>query len=186
MRNIKLSLFVIVSLFIVIAYWPEHNAQARQTKVDFVRDIQPLLNDNCVRCHGATKQMAQLRLDNKQSAARVLGAGNARASRLFKRISVDDSQHGEPQMPKGVSPLKAEQIALIEKWINEGAVWPDTASARGDGKHWAFIPPVRAALPTVKNKAWAKNPIDAFVLARLEQEGLTPAPAADRVTLLRR
>ena len=89
-------------------------------------------------------------------------------------------------MPKGGAALKPAQIELLRRWIDEGAHWPDTASAKGNEQHWAFIAPVRPALPALKTKAWPRNPIDAFVLARLEQEGLTPAPAADKVQLLRR
>ncbi len=200
MRHRKLSLSV-VSLFLALAsglsLQPLQSAGARHqsAKVDFARDIQPILQTHCAGCHGATKQMAQLRLDNRQSALRVITPSASAASRLFKRITVNDSQHGEPRMPKGGAALSPAQIALIKRWIDEGAVWPDDKeSAIGNQQgpqsaipvHWAFVPPVRPALPTVKHKLWTKNALDRFVLARLEKEGLTPAPAAGRVTLLRR
>ncbi len=188
MRHRKLSLSV-VGLFLALApglLLSSVNARQQSAKVDFARDIQPILQTHCTGCHGATKQMAQLRLDNKRLAARVIVPGQSGPSRLFKRLTVDDSQHGEPRMPKGGAPLKPAQIELIKRWIDEGADWPDAASVETQSKHWAFVPPVRPALPTVKNKLWTKNALDSFVLARLEKEGLTPAPAADRVTLLRR
>ncbi|MBI1763316.1 MAG: PSD1 domain-containing protein [Acidobacteria bacterium] len=193
MRHRKLSLSV-VSLFLALVcglLLPSTNARQQSAKVDFARDIQPIFQTHCAGCHGAAKQMAQLRLDNKQIASRVISPGDSAASRLLKRLTVNDSQHGEPRMPKGGEPLKPEQIALIKRWIDEGADWPEqTTDLRPQTsdlpQHWAFVPPVRPALPTVKNKLAVKNAIDAFVLARLEKEGLTPSPAADRVTLLRR
>jgi len=91
-------------------------------------------------------------------------------------------------MPMGAKPLPDDQIELIRLWIDQGADWPETDTAKPAQvkKHWAFVPPRRPPLPAVKNSAWPKNPIDHFVLARLEKEGLSPAPPADRVTLLRR
>lgn len=191
MRHRKLSLSVVILFFglaLCLSLPPTTtgNARHQSAKVDFVRDIQPILQTNCAGCHGATKQMAQLRLDNKRLAARVIVPGQSAQSRLVKRITVDDSQHGEPRMPKGGAPLAPAQIELIKRWIDEGAVWPDTASVEVKEQHWAFVPPVRSVLPTVKNKLWTKNAIDTFVLARLEKEGLTPSPVADRTTLLRR
>ncbi|NOT58935.1 MAG: DUF1549 domain-containing protein, partial [Acidobacteria bacterium] len=189
MRNVKLFLLVALAVlsFSVSRFGRTSNAQV---KVDFVRDIQPIFTTHCASCHGATKQLSQLRLDSQPSAARVIKAGEAKASRLFQRVSKDNSAHGEPQMPKGAAPLSSQQLALIERWINEGATWPESASVKVESKHWAFIAPQRPALPAVKNKAlnktWTRNAIDQFILARLEQEGLTPSPEADRVTLLRR
>jgi mono/diheme cytochrome c family protein len=188
MRHRKLSLSFI-SLFLGLAFYlslPSANARQQSAKVDFARDIQSIFQTNCAGCHGATKQLGQLRLDNKRLALRVIAPGQSAQSRLVKRITVDDSQHGEPRMPKGSAPLAPAQIELIKRWIDEGAVWPDNASVEVKEQHWAFVPPVRPALPSVKNKLWAKNAIDTFVLARLEKEGLTPAPMAERITLLRR
>ena len=79
------------------------------------------------------------------------------------------------------------QTGLLRAWIDQGAVWPDALAGRKDPReHWAFKPPVRPRLPPVKSKAWVRNPIDHFVLARLEKETLKPSPEADKVTLLRR
>ena len=90
-------------------------------------------------------------------------------------------------MPLGREALSAAQIELLKRWIDEGANWPDTASVEGGvKKHWAFVAPVRPAVPGVKNKAWTRNPIDNFILAKLEKENLAPSPEADKITLLRR
>ena len=162
---------------------------AQAGNVDFVRDIQPILQANCVGCHGPQKAMAQLRLDNRQSAVRVIQAGNAQASRLLQRVL---GEGGEPRMPKGGESLPPAQIELIRRWIDEGAAWPDNANnpqsaiRNPQSEHWAFIAPVRPALPAVKNGSWIRNPIDRFILATLEQKGLAPAPEADKATLLRR
>src|SRR2546426_4241406 len=94
-----------------------------------------------------------------------------------------------PQMPYGGPPLSSEEIESVRKWINQGAPGPDSAEAVLTGrplKHWAYLKPVRPDLPTVKNAAWCRNPIDHFVLARLEKEGLTPSREADKETLIRR
>src|SRR3989454_8564079 len=94
-----------------------------------------------------------------------------------------------PQMPYGGPPLSTEEIELVRKWINQGAPGPDSAEAVLTGrplKHWAYLKPVRPDVPTVKNAAWCRNPIDHFVLARLEKEGLSPSREADKATLIRR
>ncbi len=123
--------------------------------------------------------MAKLRLDTKDGAfakAGVIIAGDAANSRLIKRVIATNPDTVMPPPATGHK-LSDAQIGTLKQWINEGAAW---------GSHWAFIAPQRVALPAVKNKTWVKNAIDVFVLARLEKEGLSPAPEADRATLLRR
>ncbi len=158
-----------------------------QTRVDFARDIQPIFAAHCAGCHGSKKQESELRLDHKQSAQRVVKAGHSAESRLLQRIL---GSNGEPRMPLIGAPLNAAQIALIRQWIDEGATWPDESPSANPkspmAKHWAYLAPVRPAVPTVKTKAWVRNPVDNFILAKLEQENLTPAPEADKITLLRR
>src|SRR5581483_8536342 len=168
-----------------------------QQKVDFIRDIQPIFVASCYRCHGNGKASGQLRLDVKTLAMKggisgaVIIAGDSKASRLMARI---EGAGGEQRMPLGGEPLKPEQIELIRRWIDEGANWPSSESPTTDyrspstqlPKHWAFIAPVRAALPEVKTKAWVRNPIDQFVLAKIERQNLTPSPTADKTTLIRR
>ncbi|HND52677.1 MAG TPA: DUF1549 domain-containing protein, partial [Pirellulaceae bacterium] len=150
--------------------------------LNFGRDILPILSDNCFFCHGpdSKNRAAGLRLDTQDGAFRkedpVIVAGKSGESELIKRIlSTDDDQKMPP--PKSNRKLTPAQVELLKRWIDEGAPW---------GKHWAYESVKRPALPTVKNEAWVKNPIDRFVLARLEQEGLAPSPEASRETLLRR
>jgi hypothetical protein len=189
MKQRSLSRAVAGLFMVLVASWTFQTVSARwqADKIDFARDIQPILQTQCSGCHGPAKQLGQLRLDEKQSAARVLGP--SATSRLFKRITVNDSQHGEPRMPKGGDPLNPAQIALLKRWLDEGAVWPEAIARNPQAAtkpHWAFVPPGRAGFIAVKNPRWIKNQIDGFVLNKLEAEGLTPAPEADRVTLLRR
>jgi mono/diheme cytochrome c family protein len=187
MTNRKLSLAIALCFAAVFTGIQWRNSQvnaAPQNTVDFVRDIQPIFAAHCAKCHGAEKQMAELRLDNKQIAARMFVAGKSKDSRLLHRVL---GLNNEARMPKGGEPLKPEQIELLRRWIDQGAVWPDNATAEaGVKKHWAYVAPVRPALPEVKNKTWERNAIDRFVLARLEKEKLAPSPEADKVTLLRR
>ena len=190
MKNRRLSLVVVV-VFLALMIGFQSNATinvARQSKVDFAKDIQPIFQTSCYGCHGPNKQMAGLRLDsNKSALAKVIVPGKAGESELYRRIAGIGDQ---ARMPMKGEALKPEQIALIKAWIDQGAEWPEESAIRNPQsaikKHWAFIPPSRPALPEVKNRSWIKTPIDRFILARLEKEGLTPSPEADRVTLLRR
>src|SRR5205085_7610326 len=114
--------------------------------------------------------------------------GKSAESRLIHFVSGADPDTKMP--PDGESePLSPDQIALVRAWIDQGALWPDSAdqdTSRGGSDHWAYKPPVRHDLPAVKNSAWPKNPIDQFALARMEAEGLAPSPDAERAILLRR
>jgi len=152
----------------------------------FERDVKPVLERSCYSCHGPKLQMANLRLDSRESARRTFQPGDSAASSLYTRIA---GLGGLARMPMGQSPLPAAEIAAIRKWIEDGAHWPDSASspaAPAGPQHWAYVPPVRPALPRVSNEKWIRNPVDRFILARLDREGLQPSPEADRVTLLRR
>ena len=147
--------------------------------IDFARDIQPIFAKSCNGCHGATA-MGGLRLDSKALAAKAIKPGNASASSLYTRIAGLGEQ---ARMPMGGKPLAPGQINAIKVWIDEGATWPDTLSSSSAEikKHWAFIAPKKAAPPKT-----LKNPIDSFVLARLEKDGLAFSPEAEKTTLLRR
>jgi len=152
--------------------------------VDFQRDVRPILSANCFACHGPDEQTreADLRLDMRAEAMADLGGhaaivpGDPGASELIARIATDDPIDVMPP-PESKKSLKPEEIEILRKWIADGAVWP---------RHWAFETPKRPKSPAVSDASWVSNPIDAFVLARLDREGLTPSPEADRVTLLRR
>jgi hypothetical protein len=165
-----------------------------QRRVDFKRQIEPIFARSCYQCHNAKKAMGQLRLDGKESALKggLSGAaiipGDGKQSLLVKRIL---GEGAEARMPMGGAPLAPTQIALIRRWIDEGADWPENGqsaipASQSAIKHWAYVKPVRLALPRVKNQSWVRNPIDAFILARLEKEGLRPSPEADKASLLRR
>jgi len=147
-------------------------------KVAFDREIRPILSDNCFQCHGPdeSKRMAKLRLDLKDDAMRVITPGKSADSKLVARITHEKTAMRMPPASTGLK-LTDAQIAKIKQWIDEGAAWTD---------HWSFVPPQRTDPPGVSNKSWVRNPIDAFVLARLEKEGLKPAPEASKTTLLRR
>ena len=159
-------------------------------RVDFERDVLPIFKASCYRCHAGENPRGQLRLDSRTLALKggvsgpVILPGDGRRSRLVQRIM---GLGDEPRMPFQSPPLTPEQINLIITWIDQGARWPDSASVEAKlEKHWAFVAPVRPPLPEVRNKAWVRNPIDNFVLAKLEQHGLNPSPEATKETLIRR
>src|SRR5262245_60897765 len=160
--------------------------------VDFVKDIQPIFVNSCYGCHGASRQEAAFRLDSKDVAlvggdlGPALVPGKSRESLLVQLVS--GAVEGKV-MPKKGERLNAEQIGLIRAWIDQGAVWPDSASVKLVDKrsHWAFKAPVRPAVPKIRiPKSEIRNPIDAFIVARLEKEGLKSSPEANRATLIRR
>jgi hypothetical protein len=154
-------------------------------KVDFDRDIRPILAENCYACHGPdeNKRKAGLRLDLKEGAFQRLKSdnvavvpGHPEKSALIERITAQDEDDRMPPLKTGKR-LTPPQVDLLRRWIAEGAAWKT---------HWAYTKPERPAVPQVKNKRWPKNEIDSFVLARLEQEQLAPSPEADKRTLARR
>jgi hypothetical protein len=169
------------------ALQPELRQEAQN--VDFARDIQPIFANHCFQCHSSKKASGQLRLDTKALAMKggISGAalipGNSKESLLLRRIL---GTGGEARMPMAGPPLSPSQIDLIRRWIDLGANWPGDEPDEQIKKHWAYVKPVRPKLPEVKNKSWVRNPIDSFILARLEKEKLSPSAEADRVTLLRR
>ncbi len=146
--------------------------------VRFSRDILPILSENCFQCHGpdAKARKAKLRLDTQAGALGVLTPRQSDESKLFLRITAAPDLGIMPPVKSGKT-LTAAQIETLRRWIDEGAVW---------GKPWAYETPSRPALPVVKNQAWVRNGVDHFILARLEQEKLTPSPEAAKETLLRR
>src|SRR5262245_14332802 len=159
--------------------------QVEAQTVQFNRDIRPILSENCFQCHGPdkAKRKADLRFDTEEGAfaklddnRRALVPGKPNDSELLRRLVEKDERKRMPPAKSGRK-LSDQQVELIRRWIEQGAKWQ---------KHWAFITPTRPELPKVKNATWPRNPIDHFILERLEREGLTPAPEADRVTLIRR
>jgi len=163
---------------------------AADRPVDFVRDIQPIFQAACYQCHGPETQKAAYRLDSREVAL----TGGDDGPNILPLKSADSPliQYVSGLVEKMVMPAKGErltpeQIGLLRAWIDQGAKWPEQSGvASGKKDHWAFKPPVRPEVPVVANKRWPRNPIDNFILAKLEQNKLQPSPEADRVTLIRR
>jgi mono/diheme cytochrome c family protein len=185
-----------VWLVLLAAYWipvPVARAEEPPRAVDYATEIKPLLGRHCTSCHGPEKQKSGLRLDTVSAAAKggdsgaAIEPGKSEESLLFQAITGAEGVASMP--PQGQPPLSTEEIALLKTWIDQGAKAPADESTAGPVKgadHWAFRPVVRPLLPEVMNQAWVQNPIDAFVLARLEKLTIHPSPEADRVTLIRR
>jgi mono/diheme cytochrome c family protein len=153
-------------------------------RIEFNRDVRPILAGACFRCHGPdkAKRKAQLRLDTEDGARADLDGrhaivpGNLGASALWERISSDDPDERMPPKDSGLSLTPAQREAL-RKWIEQGAAWQP---------HWSLIAPKRPALPSVARRDWPRNAVDRFILARLESERLAPSPEAGKSTLIRR
>ncbi len=191
--TIRLRFFIGV-VFAALAAAP---AARSPQAVDFTRDIEPILAKNCYECHDAKKQKAHLRLDSAAAIMKgsengaIVIPGNSEKSPIVRRLLGLD---GEDRMPKDEDALPQVQIALIRAWIDQGAPLPPgtelPAAAAGPSKeapqHWAYRAPIRPELPPVKGTNWARTPIDRFVLARLEHEGLAPSGEAPLETLVRR
>ena len=145
--------------------------------ISFDRQIRSLLSNKCFACHGPDESSRKggLRLDIAEPGQTAIAPGDPGASEALRRITATDPADRMPP-PEAGDPLTAEEAALIEAWIAQGAP---------RSQHWAFQTPGRPEPPAVDG-GWVRNPIDAFILARLEREGLTPSPEADRLTLLRR
>jgi hypothetical protein len=152
--------------------------------VDFNRDIRPLLNKNCTICHGGVKQAGEVSflyreeaLGKGESGKTVIVPGDPAASELIRRIKSDDPDEKMPPPEDHPHPLEPAQVALLERWISEGAKW---------GEHWSFQKPVEPPVPTLKNSAWPKADLDRHVLAKLEALNLAPSPEASPAEWLRR
>ncbi len=180
---------LLVSGFVALWLAPRQPAAAAQNSqvasgVDYNRDIRPLLSDTCFTCHGPDEQQRQadLRLDTREGifaerrGYRIVVPGNSSQSRLFQRVSAQNQAARMPP-PYAQGSLTNEQIELIRLWIDQGA--------RRES-HWAFSPISRPPVPRFKDKVWPRNPIDNFILARLEREEMKPSREADKITLLRR
>ena len=155
-------------------------ASAVAQTVDFNRDVRPILADTCFACHGPDEKArkADLRLDNRADAlaAKAVVPGKPGEAELVRRITSTDPAEKMPPAKSGKK-LTPAQVETLRTWVAQGAEYKG---------HWAFIPPVRPAVPAIKAAGRVRNPIDAFVLARLEKEGLKQSPEADRPTLIRR
>jgi hypothetical protein len=157
----------------------------------FAKEVRPILAARCYGCHGPDVQQNGLRLDSLAGIlkgseyGKVVVPGHSGNSRIVRRLLAQE----RPQMPYGGPPLSNDQIATIRRWIDAGAPGPDGTTpiaAAKPPKHWAYVKPLSPAVPTVKDAAWCRNPIDHFILQKLEKEDLKPSPEADKTTLIRR
>ena len=184
MKFSRTLLLVLCEVFGLSLARPACAASGPSGTVNYTRDVRPILSDNCYQCHGPDEKArkAKLRLDTREGAFRVKDdktvviPGKSAESELIRRVTNTDPDEVMPP-PKSNRKLTPAQIELLKRWVDQGAKWD---------LHWALVPPVRAELPKVKQTRWPQNAIDQFVLARLEKEGLKPAPEADKQRLLRR
>ena len=160
-------------------------AHASDGGVRFNRDIRPIFSETCFACHGpdASARKARLRLDVRDEALKPAKSGETpivpgqpAQSEIIRRIRAKDEDEVMPP-PDAHKTLSAAQTELLQRWIAQGATYE---------AHWAYLPPVRASLPAVRQSSWPLSPVDRFILARLEGAHLSPSPAADRTTLIRR
>ena len=157
----------------------------------FETHVRPILDEHCLKCHGSTKQWANLRLDSRDAILKggdsgpAAVAGEPDESLLIRAVRHDDENLKMPQDDK----LTDAQIEILSSWVKSGLAFPAVSAAskrHRDPNHWAFVPPAEVAVPPVQNSAWPQSDLDRFVLARLEAEGLSPAPKADKRALIRR
>jgi hypothetical protein len=189
LRTMRLSRLILPAILLASATGCHRSSQiAGARHVDFNQDVQPILASRCFSCHGPDPEMrkAGLRLDLAEAAMKkrpgrldAIVPGHPEQSELIKRIESHDPQYLMPQNPQGqAKPMSADEIATLREWIREGAVFRP---------HWSFEAPVRAAIPQPKSHpGWARNPMDKFLLAKLDKTGLSPSPEADKATLIRR
>jgi len=186
--SLRFWLYLSTALAAAVYLWSAAPAgaepKAASAKVDFGREVRPILSDKCFQCHGPddATRMAGLRLDapegvfSERDGVAVVKPGDPAASKLYQRITHEQEAMRMPP-PYADRRLAEEEIAVLRRWIEQGAAWE---------QHWAYAPVVRPEPPAVEDEQWVRNPVDYFVLKSLEEEGLTPSPEADRRTLLRR
>jgi len=165
-------------LFALLQVSPALLVAQQAAQVDFDRDVRPVLSNHCFACHGPDQQHREgdLRLDLRDEAMRVVEPGDPAGSELIRRVRHADPDEQMPP-PRHGKPLTAGQVAVLERWVAEGAAWSE---------HWSFAPPVAAPPPEVAQAAWPRGDLDRFTLSRMERAGLRPSPEADRRALLRR
>jgi mono/diheme cytochrome c family protein len=171
----RLSAFFTCLLLLSIA------ASATEAKLDFTKDVQPILAAKCYECHGPDKGKGGLRLTKRESALgksesgkTAVVPGHPEQSELIARLITTDP---DEKMPSKGEPLTPAQVETLRRWIAAGAEWKE---------HWAYRPIDAVKVPKIQNEAWAKNPIDQFVGAILEAKKVSPSPEADRYTLIKR
>ncbi len=177
---LRCRLHLMFALLVAIAGFApvSQPARAAEPQLRYSRDIRPVLANNCFQCHGPDEQHreADLRLDTAEGVAAAFGEKDISQNEAWDRIISDDPDYQMPP-PSAHKEVKPAERELLKKWIQQGATWEG---------HWAFIAPEKPAIPQVKQQAWVQNPIDAFILSRLETAGLSPSQPATRERLLRR
>ncbi len=201
-RKVSIVVHFLLSVVWSVSAWPlpvctaDSPVSQELGGVDFERDVQPIFREHCHTCHGADVQEADLRLDQRDGALAggtsgpAILAGESDQSLLIRLVTGSEDQ-GRRMPPEDESePLSDAQVAILRAWIDQGASWPrDHATVAEQQKaiqHWSFQPLRRPSLPGVANEVWCRNPVDRFVLARLESHALAPVSAADRRSLVRR
>jgi hypothetical protein len=181
----RLSVSLAPTICFAMILATSNSPAAGPKRVNYSRDIRPILSNTCYKCHGPDEKQrkAGLRLDTKQGAYARLESGDiaivpgsSAKSEILRRLTLSDPEVRMPPADSGKT-VTPEQIELIKQWIDEGAEFHG---------HWSFRPPQHVAAPPVNHPELAHNPIDRFILARLEDEGLAPSPPADKATLIRR
>jgi mono/diheme cytochrome c family protein len=177
-------------LFVLLLFATATAVRAAEP-VDYLREVKPIFQRHCYACHGALKQKSGLRLDTAAAirkgseAGAVIEAGKPDESRLIELVSSADDDRMPPK--EQGTPLSAEEIETLRRWIAQGATGPDDEKPQADPReHWSYRPVERPALPVVKNAAWARNPIDLFIAAEHDKRELMPRPEAPRAVWLRR
>jgi len=180
----------VLCLLVVGATVPQALPPVATRKVDFASDVEPILARSCIQCHGAEVQMGGLRLDTRAAAiaggrsGAVIRPGDSAGSRLIRLVA---GLEDKLVMPMSGARLTTAEVGVLRAWVDQGANWSEQrAGAIEARKHWAYLPPRRLGFPTVKTETWVRNPIDRFILASIEQAGLSPSPEASREALLRR
>src|SRR5688500_8118969 len=170
-----LFLTILIGCAFVLAHFT-----TSEKEVDFSADVKPILNKNCITCHGGVRGKAGFSVLFHDEALAKTGSGKPAiipgdpdASELMRRISVDDP---EERMPYKHEPLSKEEISILRRWIKQGAKW---------GDHWAYVPVKQQTLPDVSSE-WIINDVDRFIYQKLDEQEIEPSQLADNETLLRR
>src|ERR1044071_1694373 len=179
-----LTLTALVSLALVNS-WAAEGSHRGAATVDFNKEIRPVLTENCFKCHGPDEgaRKSKLRFDLRDAALKpaksgkiAIVPGSPEKSEMMSRVTTSDEDDRMPPLKTGKK-LSPAQVESLRQWIAQGAPY---------ATHWSYVKPLRPPLPEVKNKRWSRNPLDRFILARLESQGLKPSPRAENYTLIRR
>ena len=193
-----------LTLCIVTSLWCL-SVDGRAAEISYLRDIQPLLETRCYRCHGAERQRGELRLDVREFALKGgesgqsgVVPGHSDESRLFKLVASDDDDERMPPANAKETPLTAEELDLVKRWIDGGAEWPESLEGKApklgigmqvtseDRQHWSFLPIKRVVPPGVEDSSWLRSSVDAFIGHAQEEQSINPSPQAEAPKLVRR